>query len=221
MPDREPVDMIGPAATERTEGLEGPAGQEPVLPESVRLRVITLAAAAMTGMPADEVPAALRRVAQFAPNRRSKLGGAAIATQLVTDTLFRQRIAVRVAEAGGDLARSVQAGAAPAAADPVEVAAIAYLVRPDGWADLVSAATDAVRAEADSTAIAEKIAEAEQRAARAEHDRAVARVEAEKLRDELSRLREEATGLREENRAMSRQVREIQAREKAARGAGA
>ena len=65
---------------------------EPVLPEPVRQRVISLAAAALTGLAGDELPQALRRVAKFAPNRRAKLGGTAIATQLSGDPLFRQRV---------------------------------------------------------------------------------------------------------------------------------
>ena len=55
---------------------------EPVLPEPVRQRVIALAAAALVGLPADELPVPLRRVAKFAPNRRARLGGPLIATQL-------------------------------------------------------------------------------------------------------------------------------------------
>jgi predicted RNA-binding protein with PIN domain len=189
---------------------------EPVLPEPVRQRVIVLAAAALTGMPPDELPAALRRVARFAPNRRARLGGGVIATQLAGDALFRQRAGGRVLADAGELGAAVAEGIAPAAADPVDVAALAYLARPAGWLDLVEAAGATVRAEADSAAIADLVRDAEQRAARAEHDRAVARVEADKLRDELARLREEAAGLREDNRALHRSVRDLQARERRA-----
>ena len=58
--------------------------EEPVLPEAVRVRVMALAAAALTGLAADEVPTALRKVANFAPNRRAKLGGSMIAAQLAS-----------------------------------------------------------------------------------------------------------------------------------------
>src|SRR5215207_10158167 len=73
-----------------------PVLPEPVLPEPVRQRVIQLAAAAMSGLPVDELPSALRRVAKFAPNRRARLGGAVIATQITGDPLLRQRLATRV-----------------------------------------------------------------------------------------------------------------------------
>ncbi|KAB1154882.1 hypothetical protein F6X68_12820 [Micromonospora sp. AMSO12t] len=189
---------------------------EPVLPEAVRQRIVALTATVLPGLPADEVPVPLRRVAKFAPNRRARLGAPAIAAQLTADPLFRQRITARVLADTGDLGAAVLEGTAPAAADPVEVAALAYLARPRGWRELIEASGAAVRAEADSAVVAELVREAEQRATRAEHDRAVARVEAEKLRDELARVREELGQLREESRQLTRSLRETQARERKA-----
>jgi predicted RNA-binding protein with PIN domain len=189
---------------------------EPVLLEPVRQRITALAAAALPGLPADEIPVALRRVARFAPNRRARLGGREIAAQLASDPLFRQRIGARVTTEAGDLGTAVTEGMAPAAADPVEVAALAYLGRPEGWRQLIEQAGDTVRAEADSAAVAGQVRDAEQRAARAEHDRAVAKVEADKLRDELARVREELGQLREESRATAKALREAQAAQKRA-----
>ncbi|WP_329102616.1 NYN domain-containing protein [Micromonospora sp. NBC_01699] len=189
---------------------------EPVLPEPVRQRIVALTAVALSGLPNEELPVPLRRVAKFAPNRRARLGAPMIAGQLAGDPLFRQRITKRVLGDAGELGAAVLAGTAPAAADPVEVAALAYLVRPRGWRGLVEAAGVAVRAEADSAVVAELVREAEQRATRAEHDRAVARVEADKLRDELARVREELGQLREESRVLGRTLRESQARERKA-----
>ncbi|MEV0154605.1 NYN domain-containing protein [Micromonospora sp. NPDC050686] len=194
----------------------GPAEPEPVLPEPVRQRIVTLTAAVLPVLPVDEVPVPLRRVAKFAPNRRARLGAPMIAAQLTADPLFRQRVTARVLADAGDLGAAVVEGTAPAAADPVEVAALAYLARPRGWRDLIEASGAAVRAEADSAVVAELVREAEQRATRAEHDRAVARVEAEKLRDELARVREELGQLREESRQLARTLRETQARERKA-----
>src|SRR4051795_8176258 len=101
---------------------------EPLLPEPVRQRITALVAAALPGLPADETPMPLRRVARFAPNRRARMGAQAIAAQLAADPLFRQRIGGRVVGETGDLGAAVSGGVAPAAADPVEVAALAYLV---------------------------------------------------------------------------------------------
>jgi predicted RNA-binding protein with PIN domain len=189
---------------------------EPVLPEPVRARVVSLAAAAMTGLRQDEVPAALRKVAKFAPRQRARLGGPAIATQLTADAAFRQRVAARVQADAGELAAAVAAGAAPAAADPVEVAALAYLLRPSGWRDQVEAAGATLRAEAETAAAGAQVRDAEARASQAEYDRELARVEADKLRAELTRVRDELRSLREEHRATVRELRETQGREKRA-----
>src|SRR5690349_4021794 len=94
---------------------------EPSLPEPVRQRVITLAASAIPGLPMDELPMPLRRVAKFAPNRRARLGGQLIAMQVAGDPLLRQRLASRIVAEAGDLGVAVKDGLSPAAADPVEV----------------------------------------------------------------------------------------------------
>src|SRR5690348_6743863 len=114
MPQREHVDEdVALAAGEVPPGvdmsdttMEGDRAEdqgEPTLPEQVRSRVIVLVAGALTGMPSDEVPPALKKVAQFAPNRRARLGGQAIAAHLGTDLVFRQRVANRVLDNAGDL----------------------------------------------------------------------------------------------------------------------
>lgn len=184
---------------------------EPTLPEPVRARVITLVAAAMTEMAADELPAALRKVARFAPHRRARLGGAAIATHLAADALFRQRAAARVRTAVGELADAVADGTSPGAADPVEVAALAYLLRPANWRELLDEAEAALQAEAQRQQTAERLAQAEARAARAEHDRTVARVEVDKLRAELARVRDELATLRQQHRDTVRRLQQAEA----------
>jgi predicted RNA-binding protein with PIN domain len=189
---------------------------EPALPETVRQRVVTLAAAAMSGMPFDELPVPLRRVAKFAPIRRARLGGAAIAAQLTGDPVFRQRVGTRVEEEAGELGAAVREATTPAAADPVEVAALAYLLRPVGWTGLIQDAAQTLKIDANSAAVTERFVAAEHRAMRAEHERAVAKVEAEKLRDELTRLRTEADSLRDEVRTLTKGLREAQAKERKA-----
>ncbi|MDG4765159.1 NYN domain-containing protein [Solwaraspora sp. WMMD406] len=189
---------------------------EPVLPEPVRLRIVAFAAAALPEIPADELPAPLRKVAKFAPNRRARYGAAMIAAHLTSDPLFRQRVAARALVDAGELGEAISEGVTPGAADPVEVAALAYLMRPVGWRELVGAAGAAVRAEADSAAVAAVVRDAEARADRAEHDRAVAKVEVEKLRDELARVREELGQLREESRLLARALRDAQAQQRRA-----
>jgi predicted RNA-binding protein with PIN domain len=215
MPEHERV-ATGATGAAGEEVYDRTPDPEPTLPEAVRQRVVALAAAAITGMPADDVPAPLRRVAQFAPNRRARLGASLIAIQLATDPAFRQRAAGRVVDNTGELGAAVRDGRPPAAADPVEVAALAYLTRPDGWLDLLAATADTMRSDAESGAVVARLTAAEHQVARAEHERAVAKVEAEKLRDELTRLRAEADGLRDEVRGLTRSLREAQARERKA-----
>ncbi|GIJ77853.1 Predicted RNA-binding protein containing a PIN domain [Micromonospora phaseoli] len=209
-------EAVHPDAAEAAADREAATEPEPSLPEAVRQRIVSLTAAVLPGLPADEVPVPLRRVAKFAPNRRARLGAPVIAAQLAADPLFRQRVTARVLVDAGDLGAAVIEGTAPAAADPVEVAALAYLARPSGWRGLIEASGAAVRAEADTAVVAELVRQAEQRATRADHDRAVARVEADKLRDELARVREELGQLREEARQLTRTLRESQARERRA-----
>jgi predicted RNA-binding protein with PIN domain len=210
--DRLPEDAVDAARVAVPDGPE--IEPEPTLPEPVRQRVVALTAAVLPGLSLDELPAPLRRVAKFAPHRRARLGAAVIATQLAGDPLFRQRVSRRALVDAGDLGAAIIEGVSPAAADPVDIAALAYLARPKGWRALVEAAGAAVRADADSAAVADVVRDAEQRATRAEHDRAVARVEADKLRDELARVREELGQLREESRVTAKALRETQAKER-------
>jgi predicted RNA-binding protein with PIN domain len=209
--------MSSPAAPDDPPGGEGDGGgPELALPEPVRARILDLAAEAMAAVPTAEIPPPLRKVAKFAPHRRARLGGAAIAAQLASDPVFRQRIAERVPGPAGELAAALRGGEMPAA-DPVELAALAYLIRPSRWRELVVAAGRTLRVEADRTALAEQVADVQARVTQAEHDRAVARVEADKLRDELGRAREELASLRRENRLLTRSLREAQRAEQRAR----
>src|SRR5689334_9879414 len=146
---QEPVDALAAegAVEPGTDGADLMFEPEPILPEPVRQRVITLAASAIPGLPLDELPTPLRRVAKFAPNRRARLGGPVIAMQVAGDPLLRQRLATRILTEAGDLGTAVSEGVSPAAADPVEVAALAYLARPEGWRSMVEAAAEAVRAD--------------------------------------------------------------------------
>lgn len=183
---------------------------EPLLPEPLRQRVIALVAAVLPQIPAEEMPAPLRRVASFAPNRRAKLGGAPIATQLMGDPPFRTRVAALVIASAGPLGTAVHDGDTPNGADPLEVAALAYLDRPAGWRDLVGVAGEQIRSQTEGAQAAAEIKQAEQRAVRAEQERAHVRVEADKLRDELARVRDELNVLKEEHRVAGRALRESQ-----------
>ncbi|HZG04246.1 MAG TPA: NYN domain-containing protein [Streptomyces sp.] len=194
---------------ERTGGERGP-GEETLdrpLPEKVRHRVVALTGDALGGLTVAELPVPLRQYARFTPQRRVKFAGNAMAASLESDAVFRQRIAERLREALPELAGAVQSGTLPAAADPVDVAAVAYVLRPEGWVKLVAAAgEEAQRAQAERAG-----EEAERELARLREElarvRAGARSDTEQLRAELEAARKEADVLQRKLRSAQSDVK--------------
>ena len=126
------------------------------LPGPVRDRALALAADALGALPAGEVPARLKAVARFAPARRAKLGAAPLATALDSDPAFLARVAEVARSRSPELAAELEAGSAPAAADPTEVAVLAYLLRVPGWPARVAAAATALDSSTRSGRAAEQ-----------------------------------------------------------------
>ncbi|MGW0700458.1 NYN domain-containing protein [Streptomyces sp. NPDC002867] len=198
--------MEQPASGAEPAGAAGDAAEalDRPLPEGVRRRVVALVSDAFGGLTVAELPSQLRQYARFTPTRRGKFAGNAMAAALESDTLFRQRIAERLAKAEPELARALESGAPPAAADPVDVAAAAYVLRPAGWVKLVAAAgEEAQRADA------ERADEAGRRELeRLREELAAARGQ---IRAETERLRAELDGARKENDSLGRKLRSAQA----------
>ncbi|MFE4968222.1 NYN domain-containing protein [Streptomyces sp. NPDC056660] len=171
------------------------------LPDGVRRRVVQIVSDGFGGLTVAELPAQLRQYARFAPNRRAKFAGNAMATALETDTLFRQRIGEKLREAQPELAGALDSGSPPPAADPLDVAAAAYVLRPMGWVKLVAAAgeeaqrADAERADEESRAELERLREELDRA------REQTRAETERLRAELDSAKRDAESLHRKLRA--------------------
>ncbi|MEU6102561.1 NYN domain-containing protein [Streptomyces flaveolus] len=165
------------------------------LPDGVRRRVVQIVSDGFGGLTLGELPAQLRQYARFAPNRRTKFAGNAMAAAVETDPLFRQRIGEKFREAQPELAGALDSGSPPPAADPLDVAAAAYVLRPHGWVKLVTAAgeeaqrADAERADEESRAELERLHEELARAR--EHTR----TETERLRGELDAAKKEAESL--------------------------
>ncbi|MFF2192807.1 NYN domain-containing protein [Streptomyces sp. NPDC058157] len=174
----EPGSGAGPAdaARDAAEVLDRP------LPEGVRRRVVALVSDAFGGLTVADLPAQLRQYARFTPTRRAKFAGNAMAAAVESDGVFRSRVAEKVREAQPELSGALESGAPPAAADPLDVAAAAYVLRPAGWVKLVAAAGE--------------------EAQRADAERAD-----DETRRELERLREELAQLREAQRSGGEQVR--------------
>ncbi|MFJ4889688.1 NYN domain-containing protein [Streptomyces sp. NPDC088788] len=165
------------------------------LPDGVRRRVVQIVSDGFGGLTLAELPTQLRQYARFTPSRRAKFAGNAMAAALETDPLFRQRIAEKLRETQPELTAALDSAAPPPAADPLDVAAAAYVLRPAGWVKLVTAAgeealrADAERADEENRAELERLRE-ELAAARGQ-----IRTETDRLRTELDTARKEAESL--------------------------
>ena len=183
---------------------DGPAVSDPTprslaeLPEPVRTRVVAMTADALPDVP--KLPAAVRRVADFAPARRARLGGTAIADALADDD-FRARVGTQGA-----------ARPAPADDDPAAEAALRWLTRPEGWeAEL----EEAVRRLADRAASGRS----------APGDREVERLRArladaeQAVRDLRATHRAQVEEYKTENASLRRKLGDTRAAEREARAA--
>ncbi len=177
------------------------------LPEKVRHRVVALTGDALGGLTVAELPAPLRQYARFTPQRRTRFGGNAMAAALASDAVFRQRVAARLREQLPELVTAVEQGAPPAAADPVEVAAVAYVLRPDGWAVLVTAAgEEAHRAQAERAGeeAQRELASLREQLART---RGACRADTDRARSELDAVRRELDGAQRRLRSAQSDMR--------------
>ncbi|MDA0635435.1 NYN domain-containing protein [Nonomuraea sp. MCN248] len=185
------------------EGLSRP------LPEQVRLNVVDLAAQVLGSMPAAAVPPPLRGIAKFDPRKRARLGGAPIAAQLENDKDFREAVAEHVAAGWPELVSSLAEGHLPPAADPVLVAAAAYLTRPPGWEEMIETA----RADLEQSAAAAEGSEREEVVSRLREQLAAQKSAA---KEETDRLREQLKTARSENSDLRRKLHDARERAKAA-----
>ncbi len=189
------------------------ASEDVALVEPARTQVLALAADVLGRLPADEVPAALRAIARFAPAKRQRLGGVALAAALDADDDFRAKVADAVEGASPALAAAVREGTSTAAADPLDVAVMAYLLRPDGWQQLLTAANNrwvAERGDAGS-----RKDEVERLRGELADARARLRGEPARLRDAVAAAGAEAEAeLTELRRSLRDRTRELRAAER-------
>ncbi|MGW0803090.1 NYN domain-containing protein [Nonomuraea sp. NPDC002799] len=185
------------------EGLSRP------LPEQVRLNVVDLASQVLGALPAVSIPPPLRGIAKFDPRKRAKLGGAPIAAQLENDKKFRELVAESVAAGWPELVESLAEGNVPPAADPVLVAAAAYLTRPPGWAQMIETA----RADLEQSAVAAEGSEREIVVTRLREQLAAQKSAA---KEETDRLREQIRVARSENSDLRRKLHDARERAKSA-----
>jgi predicted RNA-binding protein with PIN domain len=142
-------------------------------------------------MAEQDVPASLRAVRRFTPNKRARLGAPSLGAALESDPLFRAAVQARIREGLPALARALEAGDAAPAVEPADVAAAAYVLQSPGWADRVEAARPAAKPEPQPDDERQ-----ERRRAQLETARRDAREDADRLRKELGVVRREADDLR-------------------------
>lgn len=198
------------ASGPQTRGESEPALDRP-LPEGVRHRVVALAADAFGGFTYPELPVSLRPYARFTPSRRVKYAATALAAALESDAGFRQKVGARLRESQPELTGALDAGTPPPAADPLDVAAAAYLLRPTGWAKLVATAgEEAQRADAER-ADEETLREVARLREEVDALHAHARAEAGRARAELDAVRKESDALHRKLRAAQSDVKRAEA----------
>lgn len=187
-----------------------------------REQVIGLAAEVLGRLPADEVPASLRVIARFAPAKRHRLGGAAIAAALEADDVFRGKVAEVVVTAAPDLAEAVRTGGPTAAANPLDVAVLAFLDRPDGWTDVLARANERWAEQRGTSGSDDELARLRAEVAEL---RGTVRSEPSRLREAMTAARaeqeDELTGLRRTVRERTRELRAAERDRDAARAAAA
>ncbi|MFG3338857.1 NYN domain-containing protein [Glycomyces sp. NPDC048151] len=194
-------------------GAGTPEGDGPAvfLTEPVRRRAVEIAAVAMPGLGPGKVPARLRRFLKFSPVKRAKLAKAELVVALASDSAFREGLAEVLTATDSSLIAAVATGdEVSPMADPAEVAALAYLIRPEGWRELIATAAQAV---AEPPEV--------QEAPAAEGDaKRLAALEKEngKLRAALAEQRSAAAALQEELRRIRRETKD--AEDRAAKAAG-
>jgi predicted RNA-binding protein with PIN domain len=171
--------------------------------------VVAIAAQALGRLEQDQVPASLRRVASFAPSRRARLAAAQIAAVVAQDEAFRERVAMQVRDELPELARALEARLEAPAADPVDVAALAYLLRPEGWAARVSVASRAAEAERSGAASREGTE-------RAERLRRQLEAATEELKQLRRRHREQVAELKSENADLRHRLGDARGRARSA-----
>ncbi|MYS21965.1 Predicted RNA-binding protein containing a PIN domain [Streptomyces sp. DvalAA-14] len=206
--------MDGSGGVPDAEAGDGGAGEPALdrpLPEGVRHRVVAIAADAFGGFTFADLPVSLRPYARFTPSRRVRYAATALAAALESDAGFRHKVAAKLRESQPELTEALDGSTPPPAADPLDVAAAAYLLRPVGWAKLVATAgEEAQRADAER-ADEETLRELARLRDEVETLQAQARIEAARARAELDTVRKEGDALHRKLRAAHSDVKRAEA----------
>ncbi|MDQ1635610.1 MAG: hypothetical protein QOJ32_2419 [Frankiaceae bacterium] len=185
-----------------------------VLAPAVRSAVLAFAAAALRSAPEADVPASLRAVRRFTPAKQLRLGGSALARALETDDAFRTMVSGHVRSTEPDLAAAVDDGRRPAAASPVDLAAVAYVLDAPAWRDL----SEQVSQEANRASRDEEVGELDRLRREVADLRNGHKAELARVRAELAETRADAEDLRRRLRSAEAAAARSAADLSAARG---
>ncbi len=180
----------------------------PPLTEVVRARIVALTAEVLPQV--SPLPAQLKRVADFTASRRARLGARQIALTVGLDDEFRGHVAVQVGVLLPELATAVHEGEIPDTADPVDVAALLWLLRPEGWREAFATANGRVaerQASIGSGRDAEELERLRSRLADSEQE----------AREQKARSRARIDALKSENSVLRRKLGDAREGERAAR----
>jgi predicted RNA-binding protein with PIN domain len=158
--------------------------------------MLSLAAAGLGRMPPDQIPTSLRKAASFTPSRRAKLAGHQIGAAIDTDDEFREHLAAEVKALVPDVVAGLEAGSDPGAAASVDAAAAAYIIRPEGWQQVVDAAHSTPRPEpqAHHAVLAQTV---DRLTSQLDAARAQTKHVRERLRGQVDELKQRNTHLRQ------------------------
>ncbi|QSB06295.1 NYN domain-containing protein [Natronoglycomyces albus] len=181
-----------------------------LLPEPARTQAVDVASAVLPGIRIADMPKRLRRFVRFTAEKRAKHAAGILREELAQNPTFRSQVAQLVRSSDAPLVAQVLQGDIPAIAKPHEVAALAYLLQPEGWQDLVESASESLRTSEASAEVEQKVKDAHSAQAAAERDRDAAYKDNERLREEVLGMQEELATLRSDQHRLRRHLEEAQ-----------
>jgi predicted RNA-binding protein with PIN domain len=133
-------------SAERAGAAPGPIA----VPAAARARLIAIVARSLDAMLPAQIPVRLRKGASFTQARRVKLLGPHLLEAVESDDEFRGHVAAQARAIEPAVAGSLDSGAGVADHDLATAAAVAYLIRGEGWRDVVEAAAQSAESAAGS-----------------------------------------------------------------------
>ena len=169
-------------------------------------------------MPASQIPVRLRKGASFTQARRVKLLGPHLVEAIESDDEFRAHVAAQARALEPAIASALDAGDAVPDDQVATAAAVAYLLRGDGWREVVLAAAESAAPPASADgASATAAASADRMAAALDAARAEAKAARQRQRAQVDELKAENVRLR---RTLADTRRELRAAQESVRSAG-